>query len=96
MTTKYFEPTEYEEMLIAAGWVTAESLDSDYVEYQRSADDVLGYECWLDLRREWDSLDSLYMGMINPVGASIAVSGISAAENKLVRRMMEIEAQLGY
>lgn len=92
MAHNYYEPTEYEQMLIAAGWVDIESLDEDYIDYESRTTDALGYDDWKSLRQEWDSLDAIYLGMISGVG----VVAYSETERQLVSRMAQIETQLGY
>lgn len=57
---RYYEPTEYEQILLAAGWVTMEDLDPDYLDYKRKYDghpaEILDYANWTVTKHELDAL----------------------------------------
>lgn len=66
MAHTYYEPTEYEQMLLAAGWVKPEDLDPDYWRYTKISPGegldggVATYDQWQGMKREWDALNAEY------------------------------------
>lgn len=92
-----YEPTEYEQLLIAAGWIDAGSLDPEYLEYCRKTDWVeLAYPVWLSLRKQWNELDQQYKSEIEPYTYSSLPSELWARQEELLDQMSEIEIALGY
>lgn len=85
-THNVYEPNEYEQMLIAAGWITAESCDPEYLDYQRWEvhNDQMTYEHWKHLRAEWNRLSAEYE------------AAADRRQNQLVDQMSHIEYILGY
>lgn len=58
---KCYEPTEYEAMLIAAGWISMGEIDPDYLAYLRSdigRYETMSYQQWLNARQVWDQLNA--------------------------------------
>lgn len=99
MQHKYYEPTEYEQMLIAARWVSIEDLDPDYLEYvKKTREDVQEYETWQSLRREWDRLNTRYMEEVEPfqLDAENFTVQMEALAEDLLAKMSELEYLLGY
>ena len=96
----YYEPTAYEQMLIAAGWVTAESLDTEYLEYVAGNRDAASYSSWQSLRRQWDELNEQYEKHIAPYyrqESDITIPyEMVRLEKQLLGDMSEIEVILGY
>lgn len=96
----YYEPTEYEQMLIAAGWVTPESLDMDYQEYTSGNRDAVSYSTWQHLRRQWDELNEQYEKNIAPYYRQESDMTIPyemvRLEKQLLGDMSDIEVTLGY
>ena len=97
----YYQPTEEEQQLIVAGWITAESLDKDYQEYLKKADweSLMTYEQWLTCKREWDALDAQYEAEIAPFDHQNAPPLTPAKEKRqcdLLNQMNWLEIALGY
>lgn len=99
-THTYYEPTEYEQMLIAAGWVTIESLDTEYQEHATSNNDACSYSSWKSLRLRYDELNEQYekdvepyyiSGNCKPIPYEVEQHG-----KRLLRAMTDIEIALGY
>lgn len=96
---KYYEPTEYEQMLIAAGWVSVETLDEDYLSYIRSNGSDMDYSVWVSMKKQWDDLDSQYRAEINPLYERDGYTLSSLEEKRaqaLIRDMSYLEVMLGY
>lgn len=95
-----YEPTEYEQMLIAAGWVTIESLDTEYLEYSSGNNDAASYSTWQYLRRQLDELNAEYERDIQPLYDATPSGNIGYFERKqeerLLASMSSIEVALGY
>lgn len=104
-----FVPNEYEQMLIAAGWVTAESLDTEYQEYlrstvwlQRQFDEFepATYAGWKSMREQWNCLDEAYKADVQPYYDSKPDGNIPwnvrERESNLLREMDWLETCLGY
>lgn len=99
MLHKYYEPTEYEQMLIAARWVSIEDLDPEYLEYLKSAPEgTTDYEGWQSMRREWDRLNERYTSDIDPLIREYKQlsSSEEALSSDLLCKMSELEYLLGY
>lgn len=98
MAHTYYQPTEYEAQLIAAGWVTADTLDPDYVAYARH-NEGMDYDAWLYHKRKWDALDAQYKAEIQPLydreGYQLTRHEKCRAQ-ELVKEMSWIEVLLGY
>jgi len=106
--TKY-TPNEYEQMLIAASWITADSLDSEYQEYLASTVDLqrrfdefepMTYAAWESMREQWNQLDAAYKTEVQPHYDSHPDGNIPwqvrDREKQLLRDMDWIETSLGY
>jgi len=104
-----YVPTEYEQMLIAADWVSIESLDSEYQEYLQSVKhlqqrfdeyDPLSYISWKSTREEWNRLDADYQAEIQPHYDARPDGNIPwqirERESSLLRQMDWLETCLGY
>lgn len=111
MSSKHtnYQPTEYEQMLIAAKWVTADSLDPEYQNYLSSTVDLqrrfdeyepMSYDGWKSMRENWNRLDSAYKTEIQPHYDGHPDGNISwqvrEREKQLLRDMDWIETCLGY
>lgn len=104
-----YVPNEYEQMLIVAGWVTAESLDGEYQEYLRSTADLqrrfdeyepMSYNSWKSAREQWNCLDEAYKSEVQP-HYDIKPDGnipwnVRERESYLLREMDWLETCLGY
>lgn len=109
MAHENYVPTEYEQLLIAANWITVESLDCEYLEYLASVADLqrhfdeyepLSYDCWKSKRTDWNGLDAAYQREIQPHYDSHPDGNIPyevrEREKQLLRDMDWIESCLGY
>ncbi len=109
MTHTTYTPNEYEQMLIAANWITAESLDSEYQEYlqkvkylQRQFDDFepLTYDGWKSTKEQWNRLNTEYQTEVQPHYDTHPDGNIGykvrERESDLLRQMDWIETCLGY
>jgi hypothetical protein len=97
----YFQPNDYDQMLIAAGWVTVESLDDDYQDYRRKeGSDALDYSTWLSVKRDWDEANAAYLREFEPDGRPLLDSELTLAQRwrmkELLDRMSWCEQLLGY
>lgn len=98
----YYQPTEYEEMMIAAGWVTLADLDDDYQKCPRAhGDEYMSYEGWVSMKREWDALNAEYEAWITPFYTGIfhdvpMPRPLQVLQSDLLSRMSYIETVLGY
>ncbi|MBI5671266.1 MAG: hypothetical protein HZC41_24990 [Chloroflexi bacterium] len=102
----YYQPTEYEQMLIAAGWITPESVDLDYLEYVRliGKGDAMRYDEWQTTKRELDELDARWNKEIEPLYAMGGYGDYliqmnqeqQQLEKQLLREMSWLEVLLGY
>ncbi len=96
-----YTPTEYEQMLIVAGWITPESCDQEYLKYcGQLGMDAMPYSHWLSSREEWNRLDQAYFNEVQPHHDRHPDGNIPAKvrerEEILLRDMMWIESYLGY
>lgn len=104
-----YKPTEYEQMLIAANWITIESLDAEYQNYLASTTDLvrrfdeyepLSYSGWQSFRENWNQLNTAYETEVQPHYDSHPNGNISwqirDREKQLLRDMDWIETCLGY
>jgi hypothetical protein len=95
----YYEPTEYEQMLVAAGWVAIEDIDPDYIEYKRHTDDDrLTYDQWTRAKREWDRLNEIYVERIEPYirDHELMPHSIEDLAEDTLAKMSQLEWELGY
>ena len=95
----YYEPTEYEAMLIAAKWISIEDVDTDYQEYKRKNrwDDEATYDGWLSMRRQWDELNAQYEREVEPhYRAYTMTPALERLQVELLNRMSQLETWLGY
>jgi hypothetical protein len=109
MTHTNYTPNEYEQMLIAAGWITAESLDSEYQKYLASTVDLqrrfdefepMDYSAWKSMHEQWNQLDAAYKTEVQPhydrhYDGNIPWQ-VRDREKQLLRDMDWIETNLGY
>lgn len=104
-----YVPNEYEQMLIAAGWVTTESLDGEYQKYLSSVKDLqrrfdeyepLSYSGWLSTREQWSLLDAEYQAEVQPHYDAKPDGNIPwnvrEREKQLLSQMDWLETCLGY
>lgn len=101
ITAKQYQPTEYEQMLIAAGWVTVESLDDDYLEYIASvgAYEAASYSTWQSMRNQLAELNAEYETAIEPLyhKDDYRLSYFEQERGKqLLDSMSDLEVMLGY
>lgn len=97
MAHKYYQPTEYEEMMLAAGWLTMADLDDEYQEYVRKDDEPMSYDGWTNCKREWDLLNTTYELIIDPAFRyRELVDDERIAQKSLLDRMSWLECILGY
>lgn len=94
----YYKPTEYEEMLIAAGWVSIGDLDTDYLTYKQNIDYPVDYQEWDGMRREWDELNTRYENEVEPhfAGGNKPSLRVEWLGDDLLSRMSSLECWLGY
>lgn len=96
----YYKPTEYEEMLISAGWVEISTLDTDYAKYCRNVYMPEDYNSWQNMRREWDELDKRYGNEIEQHyghnNNKLPSRDLECLEKELLDRMSWLEQLLGY
>lgn len=100
----YYEPTEYEQMLIAANWLSIQDVDTDYQEHvttmRRRREDELSYSQWLSSKREWDELNATWEAKVQPYCAPYVTLSmpreIEELQDSLLRRMNWLEILLGY
>jgi len=100
MNHKYYQPTEHEQQMVAAGWITQEDADPDYQVYLKNApyDSEGSYQEWITMKREWDVLNTQYLTEIQPLidnGDNLSASQ-SRRETELLREMSNLEILLGY
>lgn len=95
----YYQPSEYEQMLIAAGWVETGTLDPDYLKYQHVVIMPCDYNNWQNMRREWDALEQRYDNEIEPLygkNNKLPSYALEELERELLDRMAWLEELLGY
>lgn len=99
MKAQHYEPTEYEAMLIAAGWVEIERLDPVYMEYTRRVDDAMGYQEWIDTYDELIALGETYDREIEPHYKSSPYGwlpyDVEQRQKQLLKEMSWLECVLG-
>jgi hypothetical protein len=90
-----YQPTEYENCLIAAGWVNKADLDPEYVECQRTADEPMSYAQWSSCRAELLELNARWQAEI---GDFYPVDDFKKERlaNELLDEMCQLETLLGY
>lgn len=90
---------EYESMLVAAGWVDAGDLDSDYLDYVAKDDEPMSYQQWLNCRESWNELNAAYETEIDPLYKDVN-HYITSAESKRAKELLDqmtyLEVLLGY
>lgn len=96
-----YQPTEYEEMLIAAKWLSIEDVDTAYQEYVHGNSDAVRYNTWLSMRREWDELNARYGSEVEPHYSAYSEITtipfhIQQLGDQLLREMSDLEIMLGY
>jgi hypothetical protein len=99
-----YEPTEYEQMLIAAGWVDIESVDPEYGEYIKSMKgqselSVMSHAGWQVTRKMWDEANDQYEKEIQPLYYIQDTNLTNAQQNRertLMGELMWLEYLLGY
>lgn len=103
----YYQPSEYEQQMIAAGFIAEGDTDPDYQEYlRRGADDefTMTYSSWVNQKRRWDSLDAEYQAEIAPVYRNCPMgedmtpftAEFNRREEYLLREMSYCEQALRY
>lgn len=97
---KYYQPTEYEEMLLAAGWIDIENIDPDYKEYLSNlGGDAVEYEMWVSMKKDWDKLCSEYEINFEPLyhkeGYNLTTEE-KRESDRLLKEMHWLEISLGY
>lgn len=85
-------------MLVAAGWVTIESIDPDYQEHCKLLD-PMDYQQWTSCKREWDELNDTYnrdfAPLMTPDSPLLSVEQERDA-TQLLKQMSHLEWILGY
>lgn len=98
-THKYYEPNEWDQMLIAAGFAKPETFDEEYQQYLRdckkSGDETMAYDNWNQCRREWDRLNDEYNAEFPDVTA-VLTPAQERRERELLQAMSQCEWALGY
>lgn len=97
----YYEPTEYEQMYIAAGWMSLGDLDPEYLAYKRNEGHAMDYEDWTSTRREYDELNTAYKNEIETLykehGYDYSLPyELEIRQNELLKDMSRLEVWLGY
>jgi len=59
----YYKPSEYEQMLLAAKWISIEDIDDDYRKYAHKNPDAMSYSQWVASKQEWDDLNAQFMAL---------------------------------
>jgi hypothetical protein len=102
MAHNYYQPSEYEEMMIAAGWLTLADLDDDYREYCGALGmDAVAYETWVSMKKEWDEYNQRYKVEIQPYYTGDKhdqpmPTEVKSEEQHLLKSMGWLELALGY
>jgi hypothetical protein len=96
---KYYEPNEWDQMLIAAGFAKPETFDEDYQKYLRdskySGDETMDYDQWNHCRREWDRMNAEWEKEFPDQFATLTPAQ-EKRQHELLRDMMRFEMALGY
>lgn len=97
----FYEPTEYEQMLLAAGWVTMADLDTEYMQYLKNTpyrEFTCTYDQWRANVIELDTLAEQWDCEIAPLlteGCYLEYEQKRRMDN-LSRAMSNLEFFLGY
>lgn len=104
----FYVPSEYEEMLLVAGWITLEDVDDQYIEYRKRAtryaygnvynDHLMSHYDWTTMLLRKRKLDTRYMMEVEPYYQNNweVPEHIQKLHHKLIREISEIETVLGY
>lgn len=99
----YYEPTEYEQMMLVAGWVKMEDIDPDYQRFLKTTPIEPEFARHIDyerMKRDWDALNAQYQAEVEPYYAT--VTGVPVPDDivekgtRLVKQMGELEYLMGY
>lgn len=96
------EINEYEQQMVAAGFIPVESLDNEYQEYldsTRYSEEQMSYQEWQACRARWDELDAFYRANIEPLYTSDALPLTyeqKQMEDRYWREVNALEVALGY
>lgn len=98
-----YKPTEYETILLAAGWICIEDIDPEYSEYLKAAPDkseLWDYETWQSERTRWNELNAtmeqLFPDNYYPAWGDKDYHRLVGLHRQLLDEMMYIECSLGY
>lgn len=106
----FYVPSEYEEMLLAAGWVTLADLDDQYIEYRKRAEYIsfhcvkneflMDYSTWKSEIALMEHLNQRYQNEVDPFyradNDAPIPEHIQALHKEIVDQISEIETILGY
>ncbi len=94
----YYQPNQAEDLLITAGWIKPEEVDSDYQQYAKTADPefLMDYAQWQTTKKLWDEFNDCYEREIDPFFPDEMTAEKEALSNSLLRQMTQLESALGY
>lgn len=102
MPHKFYEPTEYESMLLAARWISMEDVDGEYQTYMRNTpypEFLMTYDEWRGKLNELDELAARYDAEIAPL-LTADPCYLNYEQKRLMsslcNKMSDIETLLGY
>lgn len=92
----FYVPSEYEAMLLAAGWITLEDIDDNYIEYRKRGS--MDYHAWKQATEKYEELNEIFYKVIVPHirEDKPLPAHIETWSKNLEEKMSEIETILGY
>ncbi len=98
MSTNYYQPSEYEQMLIASGWVSIEILDINYQSYlqrcHRHDVDEMSYQQWVDTEKELVALSEQFSELETKYGIGTVWDSAPEETKAICDKMAELESYL--